>query len=1686
MARNIDFQQILQDEASFQLVRTNPKLTGNVKLTIDSNDSMWLNSIDANAELSKTLYKRFAIDPTISLPGNMFSFFDNGTTPSEIVFELNESFDSTKTSTDYKDQYDFDYYFSGVKYLPSRRYDEKLSYFAPIYLREDVPEYFVIFKIEDPINNPISEMSELYPYDKENYIKELFKKSTIIKTFDLRPATKVGEFLRTHVEDIKSNPIEVSYDEHTLTNFNGILYDSGVFGKRGESLYEFYRTSNPLKTFEEFVTLGFERNGVIFPNILNLEFIFDDDTSELYDFNRYVGMYVNAIELAKCDIDLARGFGERGSWENTPRFRREYFEYEDINLNQANDNGVIIPIKNLDVYLSDFKDIFKNKDNMFFNYLTDRHDNLHLPSLDDPYDIDYEENVELKSGKITMSNTNLELGDMFGPGKSFLQDKGVAYTDCGYAYAWIKIETLKHLDSFKFYHPHGTRTDSNGKYELIEAVSNFAPLDTPTSFYYFHDIDNVNGNDTFYFNIDGTKLEIAQSLAGCLNNIRRGSVTVYVFNEYVFMRSNVSGDYDNLYALSFDSQLLDFSGITINDVTGTNLTSIINFEGGSRNTGSNRLIIDYAHFEKVKSKIDDILIKTTNGWSKIKKISRFIDPINERNTSTLTDRREAIEEFFGKMSIALELPETPKIESGDFTMKLKHRPAFGLLSFFPIKDFDFDFYSSEYLNFPQIDLYEHYYIPPLTKEIYNGFKYDIYGTGDIEINGVTVSAPGNYTVPSGTDGPYEYIVLSGDVIVEARGDQDGIVSYWNGVDDANEELTQFPGFFLLKDPDRVVPEVTEADPGLPSTDPVNNQPFRLYNRRDKYLNGIARSEYDFYKENSSRDFALRSKIIPYITKWVYPDGLDCRSNPYRLNAELVFGFNNFAPDHEDATQNPSNFTHEWFYVESKFRYADHEHLVKLNNSYFPEAFDLDKALTKSGYFIDYFTYTPEFNGEEIGRTQTRYSPIRKNNLGIYETFFKGFKIQFKDYIDSDNLNEAGKPEFNSLSNKYEGYKFTALLKPVKEDINDSTKPPIRYRFIEHEEFQFVILLIELNIGSSGSIDKFWSMKHLVNQHTGVSTIPTADKGQINFLDPIPGSGEPAYNSINGDYRISFENIDGLDISNMTHTLLYSLKHKKFNQLAGNYSNIKLSSKLWLTASGALGAFNGDYNIDAIPNVNIPNYPSSFRDEVHFPTNDTFIIGYDNNILQDQFIDLINGLAPVGISNFVSSTRDTVSYVDISAMGGFSYGLSDNNGTLLTYLPGGISEAQVSTSYTFKVMKGGELYFETLFEKLAFGKFKELTNELDQFIEYETYSYDGTTLELKSSNWYAEIPNKSNVEKVDAIITQIDEDKPSNLAFENLVGFRYDRSSLDNVYEINRYDGGFVPLFKDVFAFNSKFNFDKNDIDSLDLSNTRFNINIDSFLKISNFSHIKIANTKILDLESDAEFEPRYEIADEIAIGRSDYDLLNSNWDFGFHYRYTNKSTKVPVAGTLRIEEDYSFIAKVINLRDTIELEEYTINKVDDVTKVNLDNYEIVYQDNDNSVSGKINVKNALISYLIQDGIAAKFNEFLEATPEYIGNFETIEDYVKEYINLNIIKLYEIIEIEFYTKEDKTLDGESSNANQDEIQFVLLDDASRFDQGYKLNRNMEINKLDRFTLGFNFSKAINSGTLVSPKIKIKFI
>jgi hypothetical protein len=276
---------------------------------------------------------------------------------------------------------------------------------------------------------------------------------------------------------------------------------------------------------------------------------------------------------------------------------------------------------------------------------------------------------------------------------------------------------------------------------------------------------------------------------------------------------------------------------------------------------------------------------------------------------------------------------------------------------------------------------------------------------------------------------------------------------------------------------------------------------------------------------------------------------------------------------------------------------------------------------------------------------------------------------------------------------------------------------------------------------------------------------------------------------------------------------------------------------------------------------------------------------------------------------------------------------------------------------------------------------------------------------------------------------------------------------------------------------------------LTLSNTRINTNIDSLLTIENFSHIKIADTKILDLESDPNYSPLYPEIGEIAINQAPYFLFSGNWDWGFHLKYLDKFNYERVAGSLRVEEDESFISKLIALPANIDLEKFIISSLaqnQKLEKANIAQIELLVKENSTSVNGIINLENVLISYFLDNQIIQKFNEYLVNSSQYIGNFQSIENYVREYIRQNLLKLYEIDEIEFYQKLNKNSASETQLTNENPVSFVSLNDSQRAQQGFSRIKTVGINKKDRLIVNFEFAKNVDSGIIVSPKVKIKFI
>ena len=72
-------RKIIKQNSSFGVLRANPRISGNVKITTDSNGDIWLNSIDSNQEMSNQAYKGFRVSPESSYDRDIYTFFKKST-----------------------------------------------------------------------------------------------------------------------------------------------------------------------------------------------------------------------------------------------------------------------------------------------------------------------------------------------------------------------------------------------------------------------------------------------------------------------------------------------------------------------------------------------------------------------------------------------------------------------------------------------------------------------------------------------------------------------------------------------------------------------------------------------------------------------------------------------------------------------------------------------------------------------------------------------------------------------------------------------------------------------------------------------------------------------------------------------------------------------------------------------------------------------------------------------------------------------------------------------------------------------------------------------------------------------------------------------------------------------------------------------------------------------------------------------------------------------------------------------------------------------------------------------------------------------------------------------------------------------------------------------------------------------
>lgn len=279
---------------SFGIIRTNVGLTTNIKLMVKSDYKLYLDSIDSNDDLSLSRFKKYAINKKDRYDRLIPNFFNKF--PSDLAFDIKYDNDVDSMKDDFKHQYDEIYQYGARNIINNRSYSEEFEYFAPLYIFPDnLPNSFIIFRVDEP---------GLDIYNKDNFSELIVKNLKTVKRFDLTKKSPLGEWLDinyTRNDSFPISPLDIDFKRNEFSKWYGIDYKTGGYVNKSIFLEEWFGEEKEIFEMEKFIFDGYKDKKVVFPNILNLSFLFDDtpstpDRKRKWSLNRYYGFYFDEME----------------------------------------------------------------------------------------------------------------------------------------------------------------------------------------------------------------------------------------------------------------------------------------------------------------------------------------------------------------------------------------------------------------------------------------------------------------------------------------------------------------------------------------------------------------------------------------------------------------------------------------------------------------------------------------------------------------------------------------------------------------------------------------------------------------------------------------------------------------------------------------------------------------------------------------------------------------------------------------------------------------------------------------------------------------------------------------------------------------------------------------------------------------------------------------------------------------------------------------------------------------------------------------------------------------------------------------------------------------------------------------------------------------------------------------------
>ena len=420
-------------------------------------------------------------------------------------------------------------------------------------------------------------------------------------------------------------------------------------------------------------------------------------------------------------------------------------------------------------------------------------------------------------------------------------------------------------------------------------------------------------------------------------------------------------------------------------------------------------------------------------------------------------------------------------------------------------------------------------------------------------------------------------------------------------------------------------------------------------------------------------------------------------------------------------------------------------------------------------------------------------------------------------------------------------------------------------------------------------------------------------------------------------------------------------------------------------------------------------------------------------------------------------------------------------------------------------------FDTNYDSLGFKNYFSIFNQLSAYSISENINND------YNIKYYSTVEdNKYKIRVVDPDSIEIEdryEVVPVKVTQNNKNVFGSveikEKENVDKIgiKVINRYSGFYNPIFNDILYYDD-YTYTKtvgrlrNAIEfELPYSNTNidytYNDGYGEFGVIKNMYYHKTnvyRSDKILTSKKHI-----YPAINEYAIDYRNYNIFSSSWDEGYFISQDDLDNRSICDGIGSMKDGLCmFGSKYLNLPDTIFIDTFANGKewfggvlmdIRDNTDV-----EVIYKEiNNKTVKYHIFIEKRLKRYFVEN-LMGVFSKYINKNYSF-GNKGTIEDDVAEYVEKNILSLYKVDKIYMYIKgermriNDKRIENEylkyMNQSNDVKIKngfpiAIINGEAILEDKLFTMSKTNEFDRDITYNLNNGFKESFGFGVSIKRK------